>query len=129
MRQTFFCCLSCSMNFLSCRDVCFLVTVYTANLWKLVLWTATDDFTRDLTVLSRNFAVKITTDFRANRRPQNQFNLLQIRCISEQVLKDTIKNMYTITISTLIKERLISLRNGAFYNTKYIFFRRNFSIN
>ncbi len=41
--------------------------------------TATDDLTRDFTVLSRNLAVKITSDFHAKRRPQNQSNLLQIR--------------------------------------------------
>ena len=47
----------------------------------------TGDLTRDLTVLSRDFAVK-KSDLRASRRPQNQSNLLQI---SEQVIKDTIK--------------------------------------
>ena len=42
--------------------------------------------TRDLTVLSRNFAVKIKPDFRGKRQPQNQPNLLQIRRISEQLI-------------------------------------------
>ncbi len=40
--------------------------------------TTTDDLTRDLTVLSFDFAVKITSDFHAKRRPQYQCNLLQI---------------------------------------------------
>ena len=48
---------------------------------------ATGDLTRDLTVLSLVFALKITFDFHAKRRPQNQSNLLQIRRISEQVGK------------------------------------------
>ena len=55
--------------------------------------TKIDDLTRDLTVLSRDFAVKITSDFHAKRRPQNQSNLLQIRRISEQVIKGHNKNM------------------------------------
>ncbi len=45
---------------------------------KIRSGTATDDLTRDLTVLSRDFAVKITFDFHAKRRPQNQSNLLEI---------------------------------------------------
>ena len=58
--------------------------------------TATDDLTRNLTVLSRNVAVKITSDFHAKRRPQNKFNLLQIRRIYEQVIKGHNKNIKTI---------------------------------
>ncbi len=49
--------------------------------------TETDDLTRDLTVLSLDFAVKIMSDFHAKRSPQNQSNLLQVRLISEQVIK------------------------------------------
>ena len=41
--------------------------------------TTSGDLTRDLKVLSRDFAVKITYDFDAKRRPQNQSNLLQVR--------------------------------------------------
>ncbi len=49
--------------------------------------TAEDDWTRDLTVLWRNLAVKITSDFHAKGRRPNQSNFLQIRGISEQVVK------------------------------------------
>ena len=36
--------------------------------------TASGYLTRDLTVLSRDFAVTTKSDFKANRRPQNKFN-------------------------------------------------------
>ena len=36
---------------------------------------------------SRNLAVQITSDFHGNWRPQYQSNLLQIRRVSEQVIK------------------------------------------
>ena len=49
--------------------------------------TADDNLTRDLTVLWRSLAVKITSDFHAKPQPQNLSNLLQIRRISEQVIK------------------------------------------
>ncbi len=47
---------------------------------------ATGDLTHDLMVLSRDFAVIITSGFHGKRRPQNQ---LQIRrtCISDQAIK------------------------------------------
>ncbi len=41
----------------------------------------------DPEVLPHDFAVKITSDFDAKRRPQNRSNLLQIRRISDQVIK------------------------------------------
>ena len=53
--------------------------------------TAGGYLTRDLTVLSCEFAIKIKPDFRGKQRPQNQPNLLQIRCISEQLIKEHYK--------------------------------------
>ena len=44
---------------------------------------------RHLTVLSRDFDVKIKSDFRAQRLSLNQSNLLQIQRISEQLIKST----------------------------------------
>ena len=42
----------------------------------------------DLKLLSRDFAVKIKPDFREKRQPENQPNLLQIRRIYEQLIKE-----------------------------------------
>ncbi len=58
-----------------------------ANLWPSSSPAAGDNWTRDLTVLWRSLAVKITSDFYAKRLPQNQPNLPQTRRISEQVIK------------------------------------------
>ena len=48
--------------------------------------TACGHLTRDITVLSHDFAFKTKSDLTANRRPQNKSNELQIRRISEQVI-------------------------------------------
>ena len=45
------------------------------------------DLTCNLTVFSRDFAVKTRFDFRAKRRPVSRPNFQQIRRISEQLIK------------------------------------------
>ena len=63
------------------------VTVHQTSESALFSTTSTDHLTLDLKVFTYYLAVKITSDFHALWRPQYQSNLLQIRRISEQVIK------------------------------------------